>query len=307
MRSFRSLLAVTSALAFGLQGCASVPAGDVAAATPVAAPAAASGPALWRVADEDTTVYLFGTVHLLPENTEWYRGPVENALTQSDVLVTEIPVAAMKDPASQQTILTMAMLPEGQSLRAMMNDEQRATYESALGILSIPPAAFDRFEPWFAAITLSVLPLTQNGWTPEMGVEAVIDERAGPDKERAALETLDQQMSLFDDMSQEAQIDYLLSVAQHVDEVVPMMDRMVAEWAEGDAAALASLMNENMDDPAVAELLLYKRNANWAQWIDDRMDQPGTVFIAVGAGHLAGTKSVQDYLRNRDIAVERVQ
>ena len=304
MRKFGKILVAGTALALSLQGCASVPADDTLAATP---PAGESGPALWRVADEDTTVYLFGTVHALPENIEWYRGPVQTALAGSDVLVTEIPLAAMKDPASQQVIMGMAMLPEGQSLRAMLSDEQRTTYEAALGSLSLPPAAFDRFEPWFAAITLSVLPLIQNGWTPEMGVESVIDERAGPDKQRAALETLNQQMSLFDGMSQDAQIDYLVAVAEQIDQVVPTMDRMVAEWAEGDAAELARLMNESLDDPQVAQVLLYDRNANWAQWIEERMDQPGTVFIAVGAGHLAGTKSVQDYLAERDVRVERVQ
>ncbi|MDG6079554.1 TraB/GumN family protein [Erythrobacter litoralis] len=304
MRSFRSLLAAASAIAFTLQGCAATPADDVAVTTPAVE---SSGPALWRVADEDTTVYLFGTVHALPEDVQWYRGPVENALTGSDVLVTEIPLSAMKDPASQQIVTSLAGLPAGQSLRAMLSDEQRASYEAALGSLSLPPAAFDRFEPWFAAITLSVLPLIQNGWSPEMGVENVIDQRAGPDKERAALETLGQQMSFFDEMPQDAQVDYLMAVVDQMDQILPMMDRMVDEWAEGDAASLASLMNDNMDDATVAEVLLYNRNANWAEWIDSRLDQPGTVFIAVGAGHLAGTRSVQDYLGQRGIEVTRVQ
>jgi uncharacterized protein YbaP (TraB family) len=67
------------------------------------------------------------------------------------------------------------------------------------------------------------------------------------------------------------------------------------------------VMNEGMTDPAVAEALLYNRNANWAEWIDTRMDTPGTVFIAVGAGHLAGARSVQDYLGAKGITVTRVK
>jgi uncharacterized protein len=85
------------------------------------------------------------------------------------------------------------------------------------------------------------------------------------------------------------------------------LNRMVAEWAEGDADELAVIMNEGMTDPAVAEALLYSRNANWAEWIDTRLDQPGTVFIAVGAGHLAGAKSVQDYLAAKGITTMRVK
>lgn len=298
MRPFRSLLVAASVLAVSLPGCATAP---------DARPAGTSGPALWKAADEDTTVYLFGTVHALPENVEWYRGEVESALTGADVLVTEIPASAMKDPVSQQIVMKRALLSAGQSLRDMLSDEQRATFEAALASLSMPPAAFDRFEPWFAALTLSILPLTQNGWTPEMGVETVIDERAGPDKRRDAFETLDGQMALFDSLPQDAQIEYLMATTEQLDQVLPSMDRMVAEWAAGDAVLLAELMNDSMTDPELANILLYRRNANWAQWIDDRMEQPGTVFVAVGAGHLAGTRSVQDYLAERGIKVTRVQ
>lgn len=299
MRPFRSLLITATALAFSLQGCATAPEARSAAST--------SGPALWKATDEDTTVYLFGTVHALPKNVDWYRGQIESALTGSDVLVTEIPVSAMSDPASQQIIMSRALLPAGQSLRDLLTDQQRATYEAALASLSMPPAALDRFEPWFAAVTLSVLPLMQNGWTPEMGVEHIIDQRAGPTMQRDAFETLDEQMSLFDGLSQTAQVDYLMANIGQLDKVVPTMDKMVVEWATGDAVDLATLMNDSMADPELANILLYQRNGKWAQWIDDRMDQPGTVFVAVGAGHLAGTKSVQDYLAERGITVTRVQ
>ncbi len=86
-----------------------------------------------------------------------------------------------------------------------------------------------------------------------------------------------------------------------------MMDRMVDEWLEGDADGLAALLNEGLTDPVLAEALLYARNDRWAEWIDTRMDSPGTVFVAVGAGHLAGAKSVQDYLTARGFTVDRVQ
>jgi uncharacterized protein YbaP (TraB family) len=92
-----------------------------------------------------------------------------------------------------------------------------------------------------------------------------------------------------------------------VDTVKTTLDQMVSEWAKGDADRLAELMNEGMDDPAVAEALLYRRNANWAEWIKARLDQPGSVFIAVGAGHLAGARSVQDCLAQQGIAVIRVK
>ena len=99
----------------------------------------------------------------------------------------------------------------------------------------------------------------------------------------------------------------LVATAEQIDEIKPTLDRMVAEWMEGDAEALAELLNVELEDPVLAEALLYSRNANWAEWIDGRLDEPGTVFMAVGAGHLAGEKSVQDLLEQRGIATTRVQ
>lgn len=278
---------------------------DVASAAPAAV--APSGPALWKVADADTTIYLFGTVHVLPENTQWYEGRVAEALAASGSIVTELPPSALTDPAAQQTIMALAMLPPEKSLRAMLTPEQRATYEAALAKVKVPAQAFDRFEPWFAAMTLSVLPLIQNGYKLDKGVEKVLESKAGPAVERGAVETLDSQMKLFDELPQDAQVKFLATTADNIDKVVPSLNDMVAAWSAGDADKLAELMNAAMDDPSLAERLLYARNRNWAQWIDDRLDRPGTVFMAVGAGHLAGEQSVQDALAKRGIKSVRVK
>ncbi len=299
-------IVIASAAAFSLQACTSVSESDVAAA-PVAEASVRGGPALWKVADEDTTVYLFGTVHALPDGVDWYNEPIATALGSANELVTEIPVAAMDDASSQQMVAMKAMLPADQSLRTVLGEDNREQYEAALGSLGLPPAAFDRFEPWFAGMTLSVLPLMQSGWTPDSGVEKIVEKSAPTTAKRSAFETVDYQIGIFDGLPEESQIDFLMYAAENIEQIVPMMDRMVAEWLEGDADDLATLMNEGLSDPALADALLYDRNANWAQWIDTRMDAPGTVFVAVGAGHLAGEKSVQDYLETRGFTVTRVQ
>lgn len=153
---------------------------------------------------------------------------------------------------------------------------------------------------------MSIIPLMQQGYTPGAGVEKVLLSKVG-DKPQGALETAEFQLGIFNGMDQAAQITFMMEAIEGMDETAPMLNRMVAEWAEGDADELAVIMNEGMTDPAVAEALLYSRNANWAEWIDTRLDQPGSVFIAVGAGHLAGTKSVQDYLATKGITVTRVK
>ncbi len=271
-----------------------------------AAAAPAKGPALWKVADEDTTIYLFGTVHVLPEGVNWYDDTIAGALAGSDTIVTEIPMDKGSEAQLQQLTIAKGMLTPGTSLRSLLTTEQAASYEAALGKLGLPPAAFDAFKPWLAGLTVSLLPLMQQGYNPDSGVEKVLLSKAG-DKPQGALETAEFQLGIFDSMSQDAQVSFLMEAVTNMDQTKPMLDRMVVEWAEGDAEELAAVMNEGMSDPKVAEALLYSRNANWAGWIDTRLDTPGTVFIAVGAGHLAGAKSVQDYLAQKGITVTRVK
>ena len=267
----------------------------------------ATGPALWKVADEDTTIWLFGTVHALPEGLNWYTGPVEAALTGSEELVTEIIADPNTATKMQQLVMEKGVLPEDQTLRGLLDEDQTARFEAALTKLGVPVQAFDRYEPWYGAMVLSMLPLLQQGYSADTGVEFSLAKHAGEEKKRGELETIEMQLAMFDELPQDKQIEFMMETVDMVDEIKPMLDEMVAEWIEGDADALAVLMNENMDDPVLAETLLYTRNRAWAEWIDKRLDTPGTIFIAVGAGHLAGKQSVQDALTELGIATLRVQ
>lgn len=277
-------------------------------AAAAATEAAAAGPALWQVSDEDTTIYLFGTVHALPEGIQWYTGPVRSALEASDMLVTEIPMGPEAEAKMQQYTLSAGMLPKDTTLRSLLDEQQVATYDKAMTGLGLPVEAFDQFEPWMAGLTLTLLPLLQQGYSPDAGVEKQLLSHAGADKKLGALETIEFQIGIFDGMPMEDQIDFLLASTDQIGSAKAMLDAMVAEWVAGDPDGLAEVMNEGLEsDPELAEALLYKRNANWAEWIDTRLDAPGSVFIAVGAGHLAGDKSVQDLLEARGIESVRVQ
>ena len=285
---------IGSIAALSLAGCATVD-------TPPRG--AVPGPALWQVADKDTTIYLFGTVHALPKDKPWFDGRIERAFNSSNELVTEIDVGSAAQSAT--ALQAASLLPEGQSLRSMMTPENRQQYEAALVGLGLPVEALDRNEPWFAALTLSLLPLLRSGYDTQSGVELSLGGRAG-EKQRGALETIDQQIALFDSMPQDAQLSFLDETVEMLPKAKTTLDEMVAEWIEGDADQLAALMNAELTDPVLRDRLLTSRNANWAGWIKNRLQQPGTVFIAVGAGHLAGAKSVQRQLRRRGVKVERV-
>lgn len=296
--NFKRLTATAAALSLGLSGCVGMP---HRAEVPPAG--AVPGPALWKVGDADTTIYLFGTVHALPQGKDWYDGRIERAFTASDEMVTEVDLS--DQTASAAAMQSAGMLPEGMSLREMMTPENRQQFEAALVGLGLPVEALDRMEPWMATLTMSLLPLLRQGYQTESGVEMSLASRA-EGKQRGALETIAQQIDLFDGMPMDAQLIFLDKTVEAMPEAKVSLDAMVDEWIKGDADALAALLNSELDDPVLYKRLLTQRNANWAGWIEQRLQQPGTVFIAVGAGHLAGADSVQRQLRRRGLKVERV-
>ena len=301
----RRLAAVLMALLFPFVVTASARE-PAPASAPAPAAVQAAYPALWKVSDADTTIYLFGTIHALPKGIEWFGGPVAKAFEGSQELVTEI---VESDPAQmQKLVMEKAMLPQGQTLRAILPPETRVTYEGALGTLGVGAGAFDAFEPWYAAIGLATLPLVRQGYDNANGVETALDAKAKAlGRPHSALETAEFQLSLFDSLPLDVQKRYLAEVVTNLPHASDDLAAMVDAWRKGDADRLASLMNADEDDPALVDALLINRNRAWADWVRDRLAKPGTVFVAVGAGHLAGPGSVQDQLARLGIASTRVQ
>lgn len=298
----RLLLALAALLA-----PASLAAQTTPAAAPVVTPAAVTAhPALWKVADADTTIYLFGTIHLLPKGIEWYSGPLAQAFESSGELVTEIPEYGAVETTG--AVMKYGMLPPGQSLRAAMNKKEKGRFEAAMHQAGLPPAAFDRYRPWYAAVMLATLPLQRRGYDMQNGVEAQLSELANKaGRPRTGLETLEMQLGLFGAFNAKVQKAYLFDTIASLPSIDREVQKMVDSWAKGDAVALADQLNAEQDDPAMMKALLYDRNKAWAQWIKARLDKPGTVFVAVGAGHLGGKGSVQDVLAKAGIASTRVQ
>lgn len=306
---FRTL--VTGCAVASLAACAAQPAPRSAApqsAAPAAAAVEEKGPALWAVKDADTTVYLLGTVHVLRPGLSWFDGAIRQAFDKSDELVLEIVLPEDQAEVAAVT-LPLAMDKNGKTLPQKLDPAALKAYQAAMTSLGVPANAFDAFEPWFAAVTLSVLPLTKMGYQPDEGVEKQLTAAAkAVNKPVSGLETLTEQLGFFDNLPETQQIAFLNAMVKDIDKVGPSLDRMVSLWGKGDPDKLAVEMNESMaSTPELASTLLYNRNARWADKIKARMAKPGIVFVAVGAGHLAGARSVQDYLAERGLQAKRVQ
>ncbi|WP_423142416.1 TraB/GumN family protein [Parablastomonas sp. CN1-191] len=262
-------------------------------------------PALWKVSDADTTIWLFGTIHALPKGLDWLNGPVAAAFDHSAELVTELPDV---DPAAVQAlVLEKGTLPQGQTLRGAIGPADAARVEAALARLKLPPAALDRLKPWYAAIVLGSVPLSRSGITGQQGVEDALAARAkAQGKPRAGLETMAQQLDMFDRLPLAKQKD-LLREAVDGGDTVKALGEMVDDWGRGDVPALAAALADSELEGVFAKALVADRNRAWADWVAARLDKPGEVFVAVGAGHLAGTDSLIEALPRRGIAVTRVQ
>jgi uncharacterized protein len=308
----RALFLATSVIALGLLGPSAgaepqrLPTPQPVQAVPLTAPVVQAHPALWKIADHDTTIYLFGTIHLLPDGIDWLNGPLAYALDHSDTLVTELPDLPVGDVAA--ALLRHGTLAPGKNLRQMMDEKHRAKFEAALTKLGLPLSIFDKKKAWVAAATLPILQLQKAGYNLESGVETSLTKRATElGHPRTGLETADFQFGQFDLLSEDQQLEYLGNVLEALPEINGEIAAMVGSWSRGDAAALAKQLNADSDSPVLAEALIFSRNRNWAAWIQNRLKQPGTVFIAVGAGHLGGKGSVQDVLAKKGIKAARVQ
>lgn len=258
------------------------------------------------VKDKDTTIYLFGTIHVLKPGMSWFDDGVKKAFDSSDELVLEM---VQPDQATMQNIvLSKAYSLNGPTLTERLPEADRPVYLNAMTSLGIPPAAFDRAQPWFVATNLSLLPLMKLGYDPKSGPETVLTAAATTEKKTiAGLETPEQQIGYLAGLPDKVQLQFLESTLKDLPKTAETMDGMVSAWSRGDPDALAKYMNDGLDDlPELAKTLLFDRNARWAQWIKARLDKPGIVFIAVGAGHLAGDKSVIDQLKALKIKAKRV-
>src|SRR3954462_6958770 len=305
MKMFRLLLAAV--LAFTPAALLAQPAPPAPAARPAAAaPLPDANPALWVVRDADTTIYLFGTFHLL-DGRPWFNDEISTAFDASQELVME---AILPDnPAPLQPLILHYAVDPSRTLSSRLTPAQNAALAHALNGVHIPPAAFDRFEPWFVSMTLTVLGAQQLGISGEAGPETILTDAAhARHMPIAELEGMETQLRMLDAMPEPMQLELLDQTLKENDEIAAKLAPMLAAWSAGDVERLAALSNEDEteQDRALHRLLFTTRNANWAHWVEERMARPGIVFVAVGAGHLAGADSVQAVLAAHGLRVERV-
>lgn len=268
----------------------------------------AARPALWKVVDPDTTVYLFGTIHMLPKGLTWTTPTMAKAMSESQGLVLE--VALDKDPAKLGAIMTRLGVTAGlPPLLDRVPPAKRVALQKVIDESKVPIGYLNGLETWAAALVLSTASLSKLNLSHEDGVETQLTQTfSAVGKPVSGLETAEQQLGYFDGLPETAQRKFLASIADDTQNAQKEFAAMIAAWKAGDVRRIAITFDDEMKmSKDLTDVLLRRRNANWAGWIAERMNTPGTVFVAVGAGHLAGKGSVEELVSQKGYKVVRVQ
>jgi len=264
-------------------------------------------PALWVVKRADTTIYLFGTVHLLPNDTDWRYPALDRALAASDSLTIEL---TDDGPAHMQALVLQYGLDPAHPLTDKLSPRENATLASAAQTAGVPGGVrtLQIMRPWLAALTLAVTPLLKAGLDPAHGVDKLLKEQMlAAGKPVNGLETAEQQIRFLADLPPAVELAFLRATLHDAGKGSTELTELIDAWKDGDTAAIAKLEDEDLRqrEPALYQRLLVERNRHWAGKIVAMLQKPGTIFIAVGAAHLAGPDSVQAQLRKLGFGVVR--
>jgi uncharacterized protein len=266
----------------------------------------ADGPlhALWELHGKHNTVYILGSIHVLRPSDYPLAPAVLSAYRNANSIFMEVNLAEIDSQRMQTELLASARLPEGRTLPGIMGDARYQRAQVLAREVGIDIGIFDAFAPWFAAEAISQLQLQQLGFQPKSGVEMFFLERARADgKSVAGLETVHDQIALFDALSLDEQADYLISSLEEAHDLPKEVDAMVHAWASGDTQWFADqLKSEIGRDPVLYDSVLVARNRKWVPKIEALLNDDKNYLVIVGTGHLVGQGSVIALLKKDGIA-----
>jgi uncharacterized protein len=248
------------------------------------APTPDARPALWVVNDEDTVIYLFGTFHALDGKSAWFNDEVMTAFNRSQVLVLEtlVPNLGKSMPAP--------VPPPGPGFR-------------------IQPVGPFAGSASFLTTSKTVMSAGRSqGMSTAQGADTILREAAEEiGKPVAGLESFQFQLNMFSKLPGAPPPRDPAVAARTKTQLSSVLTQLQAAWNRGDAESFAPMLDQmRTKSPETYKLLFNDRNGRWAAWIAHRLQQPGVVFVAVGAGHLAGQDSVQNKLAAIHVRSQRI-
>lgn len=276
----------------------------VIAWTWAAAPLTASAePALWAIRDRDSTIYVFGTMHVAKPG--WRSAKIEEAFAKSGELVVE--AVPPDSPAESQALLQRLGI-QTDGLSTKLTEQDRARLAARAQALGVSPAALERMRPWLAAVSLGAAAAVRAGWSPATGDDIwFLSTARAAGKRVSALETTEQQLRMLADTPEEVQLAALRRTLEQLDQTTDQVSATYAAWLSGDLERLQVEADRARvgRDAIVDERVRTARNRVWAEELAQKLAGKGVTFVAVGTGHLVGADGVLELLNRRGVLVER--
>jgi hypothetical protein len=270
-------------------------------------PAAASArPPVWVVRDADSTIVLFGSVHVLPPGLDWRPPELVDALSKADDFWLEVPFDQDAQMAAQRAALAHGMLPQGQRLTDLMSKSGRKRLEKVAADNGLSMEMLEGFQPWFAELSISAAIYRAAGGDNDDGVEKQLYASAPPSAKKMAFETPEQQIGFFAQADQKEQVASLEETLKEAAEAPDQFKELVDAWMKGDVKKLdrEAVQPLRKASPALYATLVSERNARWTDEIIQRLHGSGHTVIVVGVGHLVGKDSVPNRLRAMGVEVD---
>ncbi|HXY76187.1 MAG TPA: TraB/GumN family protein [Steroidobacteraceae bacterium] len=258
----------------------------------------AAGP-VWAIRGAHNTVYLAGSVHLLPVQDSALPPAFERAYRDSSRLVMELDLGKVDQMAAANWITVHGALPAGTDLRSVIGAPRYLRVSVAAQEVGLPGGMLDNQAPWVVALELADLEYVHMGFDPEAGVEAQLLRHAQSDgRPTAGLESIDEELGGLEALSRADQLRMLDLTLDELKDTPSETQEVLSAWRHGDATRLAQLLSrEYQSFPALYQFLVSARNKRWLPEIEELLQRSDNSLVVVGSLHLVGEGGLLELLR----------
>jgi uncharacterized protein YbaP (TraB family) len=251
-------------------------------------------------------VWLFGSIHVLPKDTNWRTPEFDDILARAEQVYFEADIGPLGQITLVINSIRMGFAAKTEWL-ATLSTEQQMKLEAAVTPLGLSVEQLAGYQPWLAEAMVEEKLIETLGYSPSLGVDPVLQGEL-PKEKKAYFETVGEQMALLGAHPLDKQVQRLMVTVDGIADLPKQMADMTAAWVAGDTEALGKQIEDDPTmDESFTQALVLDRNGNWLKSIEGLLADNHQDLIVVGAGHLAGDGSLVDLLGQAGFTVKRIQ
>lgn len=266
------------------------------------------GPAIWKVTDHDSTLYLFGTLHLLPEEADWLRDDLKAVMREAGTVFFEVDTTERGRIDATVISAQLGFRQDGLRLADSLDNYQLKLLDAVAHNGNIPLATLDSMKPWLASEFLTLHAAQNAGLSADLSADEALKSMARRQQKNVIyLETVEEPIRAIADLPEGLQLEVLTETMEDFDTIGDQLLRLVEGWRVGQT----DFMTQQMIDPLKLEAnemyqsVLVKRNEKWAGVLIPHLEGAGTSVVAVGVAHLLGDESLLKAFEEAGYTVER--